>query len=540
MTRQRRRRILRLAAVSRLKHWGWGPEERAPAAQDVQAGAALITQRTGVAVSAVEAPLPLERARIGAPRIAAPAPLEGLLSSDLHERARHALGKSYCDVVRGMRGEFDDAPDLVATPADERDVERLLEWCSAERIAVVPYGGGTSVVGGVTPRVGAGYAGVVSLDTARLSGVRELDPVSRAARIAGGTTGPALERELGEHGMTLRFFPQSFEFSTLGGWVATRAGGHFATLRTHIDDLVESVRAIGPAGLWESRRLPASGAGPSPDRLLLGSEGTLGVITEAWVRVRERPTFRSSRAVAFADFGRGVQCVRELAQSGLEPANCRLLDAGEAALTGAGDGSRAKLIVGFESADHEPDAEMARALVICAEHGGEIEAERSGGEGAVETWRGAFLQAPYLRDMLVMAGVLAETFETAVTWERFDALHRGVREAVQSALLDGGVTGGRVNCRFTHVYPDGPAPYFTVVAPAVRGEEVEQWQHVKRAASDAIILAGGTITHHHAVGRDHVPWYTRQRPELFARLLAAGRAELDPAQIMNPGVLGLG
>jgi alkyldihydroxyacetonephosphate synthase len=524
--------------VSRLKHWGWGLEERQPAAADVRAAAALIAARTGVAVEEVEQPVALEEVSVRAPRIAAPAALESVLTAATYERARHSLGKSYCDVVRGMRGQFDDAPDLVARPGDERELEAVLEWCAGERIAVVPYGGGTSVVGGVTPEVGGDYAGVVSLDTGLLSGVRELDAVSRAARIGAGSLGPALERELGAQGMTLRFYPQSFEFSTLGGWVATRAGGHFATLRTHIDDLVESVRAITPAGAWESRRLPASGAGPSPDRLLLGSEGTLGVITEAWVRIRPRPTRRASRAVAFDDFLRAAECVRELAQSGLEPSNCRLLDAGEAALTGAGDDSQAKLIVGFESAEIDVEPALEQALAICAAHGGEPEPER-GADGAAETWRGAFLDAPYLRDVLVMAGLLVETFESAVTWDRFAALHAAVGSAVETALAETGVAGGRVHCRLTHVYPDGAAPYFTVVAPAARGEEVAQWSHVKRAASDALVEAGGTITHHHAVGRDHVAWYERQRPELFARLLRAGRAELDPAQIMNPGVLGL-
>jgi alkyldihydroxyacetonephosphate synthase len=352
-----------------------------------------------------------------------------------------------------------------------------------------------------------------------------------------------LEEQLRAHGLTLRHFPQSFEYSTLGGWIATRAGGHYATLHTHIDDFVESIRALTPRGWWESRRLPGSGAGPSPDRMLIGSEGILGVFTEAWMRVQDAPQFRESAAVLFDSFEAGAEAVRALSQSGLHPSNCRLLDPGEAALTRAapeGDGASAPpalLVLGFESADHELGPWMARALELCADHGGRPR-ERAGdppaGRGESEgAWRDAFLQAPYLRDTLVAAGVLAETFETAITWDRFAALVDGVREGVREALRGQGV----VSCRLTHVYPDGAAPYFTVLAPARRGDELAQWGELKQAASEAIVAAGGTITHHHAVGRDHRPWYDRQRPEPFATALRAAKSAVDPAGILNPGVL---
>ena len=374
--------------------------------------------------------------------------------------------------------------------------------------------------------------------------------------------GPVLEEQLREHGLTLRHFPQSFEYATLGGWIATRAGGHFATLETHIDDLVESVRAVTPRGTWESRRLPGSGAGPSPDRLLLGSEGILGAIAEAWVRVRPRPEFKASCGVEFGDFHAAVDAVREISQSGLHPSNCRLLDASEAELTGAGSGGSNLLILGFESAHHPVDAPMDSALAIAREHGGKTDEVRTtaptgrkgeqdppnrptGGEGggSVEAWRGAFLLAPYLRDTFVACGVLSETFETAITWDRFEQFHASVMEAARkavAAVCDAPAEGPgapRISCRFTHVYPDGPAPYFTVLAPAARGGEVEQWDEVKAAVSEALIDAGGTITHHHAVGRDHRPWYDRQRPPPFAAALRAAKAELDPAAILNPGVL---
>jgi alkyldihydroxyacetonephosphate synthase len=522
----------------RRKHWGWGFEDQQPSAAQLADSALALGAHLGFALGEVEEPVALDAVRLAPPRVQAPAALAGICATDAHARASHALGKSYQDVVRGFRGRFDHPPDLVARPRDESDLERVLEWCASERVAAIPFGGGTSVVGGVTPLVSDSYNGAVSIDLRALDRVLEVDEVSRAALIQAGALGPALEAQLGEHGLTLRHFPQSFEYSTLGGWIATRAAGHFATLWTHIEDFVESVRAITPVGAWESRRLPGSGAGISPDRMLAGSEGTLGVITQAWVRVQPRPSQRSSAGVRFASFLAGSDCVRAISQAGLHPSNCRLLDAGEAALTMAGDGTAALLVLGFESADHPVHEAMARALELCAEHGGVTPERRDpAGGGAVSSWREAFLGAPYARDTLVAMGVLAETFETAITWERFPTFHERVKAATEEAVREVCGVEGRVFCRFTHVYPDGPAPYFTVLAPARRGEEVEQWAAIKRAACDAIIAEGGTITHHHAVGRDHRPWYDRQRPEPFAAALRGAKAAVDPAGIMNPGVL---
>ena len=468
--------------MRRRRHWGWGYED-----DPVGEGAAELAAHLGFGSAELEPPAPL---RVDP------------------DRALHAHGASYLDVVRALRGEFPHLPDVVVRPDDEAGVLRALERAESEDLSVTPYGGGTSVVGGVDP-----VSGGMSLDLGRLDRVLEVDPVSRAARIQAGATGPRIEQQLAEHGMTLRFFPQSFERSTLGGWIATRAAGHFATGPTHIDDLVESIRAVTPRGeIWESRRLPASGAGPSPDRLLLGSEGTLAVITEAWVRIRPRDEPRWSARVELDDFATGLELIREIVQGGMRPSNCRLVEAAEARLTLSGD--RTTLHLGFEGA-HEP-VEAARAL--CERYGRVIE----GGGGA---WRDAFLRAPYLRDTLVAMGVLTETFETAVTWDRLPGLIEEVKAAVSCT------------CRITHAYPDGAAPYFTVVTPARRGDEEEQWAQIKRAAGDAILAGGGTITHHHAVGRDHRPWYDRQRPEPFAAALRAAKAALDPAGRLNPGVL---
>ncbi|HEX2416471.1 MAG TPA: FAD-binding oxidoreductase [Thermoleophilaceae bacterium] len=518
----------------RLKFWGWGYEDQQPSHDQVRATVAQSRAHLGLAAADAERPTALGSLDLGKPRLQPPAGLTSICRSDPYERASHAYGRAYRDVVRAFRGRFDHVPDVVAHPTTEAEVGALLDWCEQTGAAAIPFGGGTSVVGGVEAAVGDDYSGVVTVDLKGLNRVLEVDRVSLAARIQAGTTGPALEAQLREHGLTLRHYPQSFEYSTLGGWIVTRAGGHFATLATHIDDFVESVRALTPRGVWESRRLPGSGAGPSPDRMLIGSEGILGVVTEAWVRVRERPRFRASAGVTFGSFSAGAGAVRELAQSGLHPSNCRLLDPGEAALTGAAEGGRALLVLGFESADHPLDAWMSRAIELCRDHGGELPEDPRVGErtAAADAWRDSFLQMPYLRDTFVAGGILADTFESAVTWDRFESFVDGVRERAVAALGEGSVT-----CRLTHAYPDGAAPYFTVLAPARRGAEVEQWDEVKAAASEAIIDSGGTITHHHAVGRDHRRWYDRQRPEPFAAALRAAKAAVDPAAVLNPGVL---
>ncbi len=533
----------------RLKHWGWGYEDQVPSRKELEEAAGAIRERFGFG-GELEEPVPLDEVKLRGSRLKAPEAFGDLFTDDHYERTAHALGKAYRDVVRGFRGEFENPPDLVAFPRDESEIEVVLDWAEAEGAAVVPFGGGTSVVGGVEARLGD--RPVVSLDLRRLDRVLEVDAESLAARIQAGATGPGLEDQLREHGLTLRHFPQSFEYSTLGGWIATRAGGHFATLYTHIDDLVESVRAITPRGTWESRRLPGSGAGPSPDRALIGSEGILGVIAESWVRVRPRPRFKNSCGVEFDDFYAAARAMREISQSGLYPSNCRLLDALEAGTTGAGSGEVNLMVLGFESPNLPVDEPMRLALDIAQSHGGvpnspppgrEPASEGSKGESAVETWRGAFLLAPYLRDTFVACGVLSETFETAITWDRFEQFHVETMAAVRAKVAEvcdapaEGPGAPRVSCRFTHVYPDGPAPYFTVIAPAVRGGEVEQWDEIKAAAGEALSEGGATITHHHAVGRDHRPWYDRQRPAPFAAALRAAKAELDPVGMLNPGVL---
>ncbi len=505
--------------------WGWG---RVDAALDDDACRALGERRVRpfLPLDGRVTPVPAVPS-LPPPRVRPPAPLADLATTDDRARAAHAYGKAFRDVARALAGRVDHPPDLVACPATEADIAALLDWAGDAGVAVVPYGGGSSVVGGVEYRGGGPW---LSMDLHRLDRVTDVDGVNRVARAQAGVFGPALEAHLKAADLTLRHYPQSFEFSTVGGWVATRAGGHFATGPTHIDDLVQALAVVTPVGAGATARVPASGAGPAPERLFLGSEGTLGVITAAWLRVRRRPRFTAAATIRFPGRAESLDATRALAQSGLQPSNCRLLDPLEAALQAGVRDGEARLLLGFESAEVPVDAQLGHAVEICRAAGGT--AVPDGDTGGA--WRGSFLRAPYLRDALVRLGLIVETVETACAWDRFPALHEAVVAAACAAAPGGTAL---VSYRFTHVYPDGPAPYFTILAPAPRGAEVAAWDEIKSAVSDAIAAHGGTITHHHAVGRDHRRWYDAERTGPFDAALRAAKAALDPRGILNPGVL---
>jgi alkyldihydroxyacetonephosphate synthase len=530
--------------TKRLKFWGWGYEDDVVPEAEIRWMEDTWGKRFGVSGFSARPTPKAEEIKLPAPRLKIPKSLEHLCTTDHYERVLHSFSKSFPDIIRVYQRECPAPADVVALPKTEQDIVDILDWCYKANAAVVPFGGGSSVVGGVVPPTGGDYAGAVSVDMRGLDKVLEIDKTSHAARIQAGVFGPALEDQLRPSGLTLRHFPQSFKCSTLGGWIATRAGGHFATLYTHIDDLVESLRVVTPKGALETRRLPGSGAGPSPDRMFIGSEGTLGIITEAWMRVRPRPTFRASVDVRFSDFYRGADAVRALTQSGLYPTNCRLLDAEESAYNGLADGRASVLVVAFESADHPVEHWMKRALELCADHGGvwekdaESAGEQSHREGAAGRWRDRFMFLPFFKEHMAARCIFRDAYETSITWDRFREFHANIREAGLKAIRKCTGREGSVTCRFTHVYPDGPAPYLTFHGLSSSPERLmDDYWTVKAAASDAIIAGGGTITHHHAVGREHRPWYDRQRPELFAQALRAAKKSLDPKGLLNPGVL---
>ncbi|MEE9588916.1 MAG: FAD-binding oxidoreductase [Hyphomicrobiaceae bacterium] len=529
-------------AGRRLKFWGWGYEGEGLSADEQNAVLRTFADDFGITPRDGGAMPALEDIELRAPRRAPPDSLAAICTSEPYERALHAFGQSQPDSLRIHARDFAHAPDVVAYPNNTGEIAAIYDWAGEIGAAIVPYGGGSSVVGGVTSDVGDVYAGTVTIDLSRFNKVLEIDDVSRSARIEGGARGPELEAQLKPSGLTLRHFPQSFEHSTLGGWIATRSGGHFATLHTHIDDLVESITTVTPVGTLQSRRLPGSGAGPSPDRFVMGSEGALGIITEAWVRLQGRPMHKATAGFRFADFFDAACAVRAVAQAGLYPANVRIVDGVELKINGATDGSFSLMVVSFESSDHPVDAWMARAEQCCLDHGGTVDVDwrdnpKANLQGAVGAWRTAFIRMPYNREVLTPRGIISDTFETAITWERFEEFYHAIKSATATAIREATGREGAVSCRFSHAYPDGPAPYFAFHGAGGEGVILEQWQAIKAAASDAIIANGGTITHHHAIGRDHQKWYEQQRPPLFGDVLAAAKRRLDPRGILNPGVV---
>jgi alkyldihydroxyacetonephosphate synthase len=468
--------------------------------------------------------------------------------TDREARIRHATGRSYPDLVRLRRGEIEVAPDAVLTPPDASGVASVLEACVAEGVAVVPFGGGTSVVGGVDPLRGE-HRAVVSMDLRRLRTVR-VDRTSLIASLGPGLRGPQAEAALRARGLTLGHFPQSFEYATVGGFAATRSAGQASSGFGRFDQMVTSVRMRSPAAELRTPATPHSAAGPALRELVLGSEGTLGVITEVGARVRPLPADRRYEAWIAPGFGAGREICRTLAQADALPDVLRISDEEETAvsltLSGSGGASARLLAVylglrglregcivicGWEG--NELDVGRRRAAAVGAlREGGAVALGRRGGEA----WRRGRFEGPYLRDELLRLGYLVETLETAHVWSRLGSLYETVNRALRTTLEAQG-TPPIVFCHLSHAYPDGASLYFTVIARGRLGEEIEQWRGAKRAATEAIVREGATITHHHAVGRDHAPYMTAEVGEPGVEALRAIKERLDPTGIMNPGKL---
>jgi len=458
--------------------------------------------------------------------------------ADSEARLRHALGRSTPDLLALRGSEPIAAPDLVLAPDSHDQVMAVLERCSARRVAIVPFGGGTSVVGGVEPDAG-GYNGVVALDLARLNALEHLDEESRLATLGPGLRGPEAERLLADRGYTIGHFPQSFEYATLGGFAATRSSGQASAGYGRFDEQVMAIRVAAPSGTLELGRAPRSAAGPDLRQLILGSEGAFGVITSLTLAVRPAPAMRVYDGWRFASFADGVRTVRALAQDGPRPTVLRLSDEAETALSLAqigGGGESTALpgclaIVGFEGSADAVARRRSRVADLLAAAGAEPVA------GAGDSWSEGRYRAPYLRDALLDAGALVETLETACFWSSLHGLRDAVSAAVREALMsENPPTPPVILCHVSHVYAAGASLYFTVAA-AQSDDPIEQWRRAKAAAADAIAAAGATITHHHGVGRDHVPWYEREIGELGVAALRSVKRTLDPAGILNPGVL---
>ena len=523
----------------RRSFWTWGLQSEEPTNAQRREHAVELSKRFGVEITAPPIPQ-ADDLELRAPRVEAPASIASFCRTDNYERALHTYSAD--DRGPAVFGIFPNPPDIVAHPGNEQELEAVLDWCDSNNYVAIPFGGGSSVVSGVTPPKDRDV--VVTIDMDRFDQVLEIDKTSRAARIQAGVFGPALEAQLRPDGFTLRHFPQSFEGSTLGGWIATRSGGHYATNHTRIDEFVESVRMLTPTGWYESRRLPGSGAGPDPNRLVVGSEGILGIITEAWMRIQARPGFRATAGVTFDSWEQGYEATRHIVQAKLWPANLRILDPQLAGDSAGLDGTKTLLIIGFESAEINQDWNIRTAVQLAREFGGHIDDDDiliddgsghpTGRGGAVGAWRNAFINIG--GGLTAGLGVVSGTFETAVTWDQWPEFDAHVRSEVNKTLKEV-CGGGTLNCRFTHVYTDGPAPYYTYAGAYRQGGYEEQQAAIKRSASDAIMKAGGTITHHHAVGKLHRPWYDQERPDLFATAIRAAKKALDPNGILNPGVL---
>lgn len=525
-------------AMAHRKFWGWGNDDFQFPVGYLEKYIPTVERLFGLEKGDI-LPLPrLEDISISDPLIRLPADIAKYCTDDKYDRLSHTYGKAFRDISRGLNGQWSNPPDFVAFPKSEADIKGLLSYASDHNIAIIPYGGGSSVCGGIEAPRGNGHAGAISVDMRYFDKLIDVDRESRSALLQAGMYGPDIEKALRPHKYSLRHYPQSFEFSTLGGWIATRSGGHFATLYTHIDEFVQSVRMITPSGVMETRKLPSHGAGPSEERFVCGSEGSLGIITRAWMRVQDIPIFKAKQTLYFKTFESGVEACRLISHSGLYPSNARLVDAMEAFSNGLGDGSHAVLLLGFESHHHEMDHWMKSAVDIALGCGATKpeHINQSTENSASQNWKTSFLLAPYLRDELVRRGLIVETFETAITWDRFSVFHKEIISAAQ-VIMKEMTGGGIITTRFTHLYTDGPAVYYTIMTKGRKGKEVEQWDAIKDAVSMKIIELGGPITHHHAVGKDHKPYYQNQRSTLFGRVLRAAKNEMDPAGIMNPETL---
>ncbi|MFC4376999.1 FAD-binding oxidoreductase [Nocardia halotolerans] len=458
------------------------------------------------------------------------------LSTDDLARLRHAGGKSTPDLLRRREPTPQDAPDAIVCPADHTQVLELLRYCAEHGIAVVPFGGGTSVVGGVDP-VRGHFRTVIALDLRRLDTLTDVDPVSGTATLGAGLTGPQAEELLGEHGLSLGHFPQSFEFASIGGFAATRSSGQASAGYGRFDDMVQRLAIATPQGTLELGRAPASAAGPDLRELFVGSEGVLGIITAVTVRVHPVPETTAYQGWSFPDFATGAAALRQVVQAGAAPTVLRLSDEAETGLNlarsadvGGAPVSGCLAITTVEgSAEHVAARSREASELLTAAGGTAL------GEAPARQWEHGRFAAPYLRDALLDVGVLCETLETATSWANLATLKAEVTAALTDSLGAQG-TPALVMCHISHTYPTGASLYFTVVAKQL-DDPLAQWRIAKSAAGDAIVAAGATITHHHAVGADHRPWMSAEVGDLGVRVLRAVKRELDPAGVLNPGKL---
>jgi alkyldihydroxyacetonephosphate synthase len=524
--------------------WGWGEPGAGPALPDHAAG--FLRSELGVEGAVVSTPAALEDVRLREPALAEAARArlaeivgEEHVRSDAAARVGRCRGKSYLDLLRQRAGDCEDAPDAVVAPGSAEEVQAALYACNEEGVAVVPFGGGTSVVGGLEPLRGR-HDALVSLDLGRLEGIESIDPRSHLAWLRGGTRLPEADQALAQRGFMLGHTPQSYEWATVGGCVATRSAGQSSTGHGRIEESVVALRCATPAGELTNLPVPATAAGPALKQLAIGSEGILGAITSVGLRVFPLPAARRYEGFAFRDFEAGWEALRGLAQAEMAPDITRLSDEAETRMSFAlaGNGAKARamgavlrgrcvLVCGWEGSEESVAVRRKLAARALRSAGGWPLGQAPG-----EAWAATRYAGPHLRDDLLDRGVMVETLETATTWSNLAALRSAVTRA-----LEGTLTAPLVLCHASHVYATGASLYFTAFAAQERDDPAGQWRRAKAAAMDAIVGAGGTITHHHAVGADHSPWLGAETGRLGHDLLRVVKERCDPAGIMNPGKL---
>jgi len=550
----------------RQKWWGWGEEGKSYPLEDRPRALPFLNQILGLSGNEISPRLTLDQIRLRESRADGRLLVklrsivgETNVTTETRERLVHAMGKGYQDLIRLRRGIVPNPPDAVVYPASEAQVAAILEYASQRDVSVVPFGGGTSVVGGVEawPREEGGL--LLALDMTRMNRVLAIDQVSRTTKAEAGIMGPDLEEKLNHAGYTLGHFPESFEYSTLGGWVAARAAGQKSTKYGKIEHMVEGLRLVSPSGTIATRDVPASAAGPDLRHLLIGSEGIFGVITEVTLRIHRYPDRMEHRGILLRDFSSGMRALREIMQSGVNPPTLRLSDSAETsafaallrrprktidrlktrlgmwlmARRGFSLESGSLLIMGLEGTEGEVAEQKRIVLGECREAGA-----FNLGRGAGETWHRGRFELPYLRDVLLDRGVMVDTLETATTWRNLENLYLRVKEAMEQAIASMGAKPF-VMCHVSHAYRDGASLYYTFLAKQIEGREVEQWREVKKASCECILENGGTLSHHHGVGLEHTPWMESEVGRKGKELISAVKSTLDPRGVMNPGkILG--
>jgi alkyldihydroxyacetonephosphate synthase len=556
--------------IENLRWWGWGTEDQTYSLEGRPDFWPMLQERLGLSDKEIEeetAPVPLEDislrpCRLDDPMLSSLRKLLGddAVRTDKRARIEHAYGKSYCDLVRIRAGYLPNPPDVIAYPVNQSQIASLLAWAADREVAVIPFGGGSSVLGGVEAVFDQP---TLTLDLANLKRVLALDPVSHTARIQAGARGPEIEAELNEQGFTLGHFPQSFEFSTLGGWIATRAAGQNAIGYGKIEDMTQAIRVVTPAGMIETKDTPASATGPSVQEMIVGSEGTYGVIAEATMRIHPLPERQDYRGILFHNLEDGLGAFRDLMQSQvLHPSIVRLSDAPETAaqaalahehhglrrlvdhvteryLTARGydpqDGSTLMLL-GFDGEAEWTIRQWDLALEVCRDHGG-----LSLGRRVARSWMRERFAQPYLRDILLGHGVLVDTIETATNWSNLLRLYETLVRALKGAISANSDSPGYVMTHISHAYPQGASLYSTFLGRQLPTRDPlaqqAQWEGIKEVATDTILSAGGTLSHHHGVGRDHTPWLQKEIGPLGVKTLRTLKRTLDPTGTMNPGIL---